>query len=237
MKILTLDTSSIVASVAIGDEEKLIAEYTINHKKTHSQKLLPMIEEVLERCELKTKDIDLFGVSLGPGSFTGLRIGITTVKVMAQALNKPVVGVSSLEGLAYNIPFFDGLICPIIDAQRESVYSAIYSWEGDKLNTVKQGDVFEVKDLLKHVKDLNKKTIFLGDGLNRFKDQIQEELPSISIFPNSSVVLPRASSILEIVKSKSKQGLVSEAKDILPIYMRKSQAERQYEARMIGCEL
>lgn len=237
MKILTLDTSSIVASVAIGDEEKLIAEYTINHKKTHSQKLLPMIEEVLERCELKTKDIDLFGVSLGPGSFTGLRIGITTVKVMAQALNKPVVGVSSLEGLAYNIPFFDGLICPIIDAQRESVYSAIYSWEGDKLNTVKQGDVLEVKDLLKHVKDLNKKTIFLGDGLNRFKDQIQEELPSISIFPNSSLVLPRASSILEIVRSKSKQGLVSEAKDILPIYMRKSQAERQYEARMIGCEL
>ena len=236
MNILVLDTYSIVASVAIGDEQKLIAEYTINHKKTHSQKLLPMIDEILKSCDLKPKDIDVFGVSLGPGSFTGLRIGLTTVKVMAQALDKPVVGVSSLEGLAHNVPYFDGLICPIIDAQRESVYSAIYSWDEGELKIVMEQDVFEVTDLIEHIKNLNQRVIFIGDGVERFKASTIESLPNISSFPSSNLLLPRAGSILEVVRKKAEKGLLEQAHEVLPIYMRKSQAERQYEARMGGCE-
>lgn len=237
MKILSLDTSSIVASVAIGDETKLMAEYSVNHEKTHSQKLLPIIHEVLKNCDMRPRDIDVFGVSLGPGSFTGLRIGITTVKVMAQALNKPVVGVSTLEGLAYNIPFYDGLICPIIDAQGESVYSALFKWESGKLHEIKEQEVLEMDELLKQVKTLNQKVIFLGDGVERFKPIISEELFNLCQFPTSTFMLPRASSILEIVRSKAERGLLQTFQEILPIYMRKSQAERQYEARMRDCEL
>ena len=236
MNILTIDTSSIVASVAIGDEQKLIAEYTINHKKTHSQKLLPMVDEMLKSCDLKAKDIDVFGVSLGPGSFTGLRIGITTAKVMAQALDKPVVGISTFEGLAYNVPYFGGLICPIIDAQRESVYSAIYSWKDNELLTLREADVLEINDLIDIIKDMNRQVIFLGDGVEKFKPIIDENIREISSFSTSNLMFPRAGAILDLVRKKYEHGLFNKAHEILPIYMRKSQAEVQYEARMMSCE-
>lgn len=128
MKVLALDTSSIVASVAVMNDGILLGEYTLNHNKTHSQKLVPIIQQLLSDLELEPFDIDLFAVSKGPGSFTGLRIAITTAKAMAYALDKPIIGVPTLDILAHNISFCQHLICPIMDARNNRVYTALYKW-------------------------------------------------------------------------------------------------------------
>ena len=130
MKILAIDTSSAVASAAILEDGKLIAEYILNNKKTHSQKIMPMIDEIIKDSDLTINDIDVFAAAYGPGSFTGLRIGVATAKALAHAVNKPLVEVSTLEGIAYNAVYSDLLLCPIMDARRNQVYNAVYKSEG-----------------------------------------------------------------------------------------------------------
>ena len=127
MRILALDTSSLVASAAILEDDKLLGEMTINHPKTHSQKLMPIIEALCTSLGLKIKDMDLIAVAGGPGSFTGVRIGLSAAKAFAQPFDIPVVMVSSLKGLAYNLPGFDGIICPILDARRGEVYAGLHT--------------------------------------------------------------------------------------------------------------
>lgn len=236
MRLLALDTSSSVATVAVMEDEKLIVETIINYKKTHSEKLMPLIEEVLGHCDLKPKDIDLFAASLGPGSFTGLRIGITTIKAMAQALDKPVVGVSALEGLAYNLAFAKGLICPIIDAQRETVYTALYKWEKTGLEEVMEQRVMPVEELINHLHNIDETIIFIGDAVDKFRDQLQANLLEKSYFPSNNFIIPRASSIAELARKKALRKEIAQASEVIPIYMRKSQAENQYEERMKGKE-
>jgi len=131
LRVLAIDTSSVVATVAIMDDEKLIGEYVLNHKQTHSQKIMPMIEELLASSELRIQDIDVFAVASGPGSFTGLRIGAATMKGLAHAMNKPIIGVSTLDGLAFNLPYCNYIISPIMDAKNEQVYNALYKWIDD----------------------------------------------------------------------------------------------------------
>ncbi|SNS47544.1 tRNA threonylcarbamoyladenosine biosynthesis protein TsaB [Anaerovirgula multivorans] len=232
MKILALDTSSIVATAAVMDDEKLMGEYILNHKKTHSQKLMPILEEILESCELSPKEIDLFGVALGPGSFTGLRIGLATIKAMAQALDKPVVGVSTLEGLAFNLVYCKALICPIIDAQRNLVYTGTYQWQQMQLQKVMEEEVVPIEELIATLKDRSQEIVFVGDALEKFQGLIQEEMKGLAMFPPSIVRMPRASSIGELARRKAERGEVYKASEILPIYMRKSQAEKQWEERM-----
>ena len=232
MKILALDTSSVVATVAVLDDEKLIGEYIINHKMTHSQRLMPMIEELLKNCEIMPDEIDVYAVSLGPGSFTGLRIGAATIKAMAQALAKPVVGIPTLEGLAYNLPFSGELICPLIDAQKNLVYSALYSWQGNRLIELMKQDVYEIETLLKILKHQNKRIIFLGDAIEKHISDIKESLGEWVVIPPVAVRMPRASSIAELAMEKAKRGELQAAGDIVPIYMRKSQAENQYEEKL-----
>ncbi|AOY75730.1 tRNA (adenosine(37)-N6)-threonylcarbamoyltransferase complex dimerization subunit type 1 TsaB [Clostridium formicaceticum] len=230
MKILALDTSSIVATVAVLDDEKLMGEYILNHKKTHSQKLMPMMEEVLKSCELSPKEIDVFAVSLGPGSFTGLRIGLATIKAMAQALDKPVVGVSTLEGLAFNLVHCEALICPIIDAQRDLVYTGGYQWK-QGFSKVVEEEVIAIEQLLMNLKSRKEKVIFLGDALEKFRELIIRELGDLAIFPPKTLTMPRASSIGELARRKVQNGELRKASEILPVYMRKSQAEKQWEER------
>ncbi|AFS77348.1 peptidase M22, glycoprotease [Gottschalkia acidurici 9a] len=153
MKVLAIDTSSTVASCAIMDDEKLLGEVILNDKTTHSQKLLPMIKQVLENCKLKPEDIDIYGAAIGPGSFTGLRIGVATIKSLAHAVEKRVVGVSSLEALALNIPFSQSLIVPIMDARRDRVFTAIYKWETEELKTIMEPDVIELSELITILKE------------------------------------------------------------------------------------
>ncbi|MBU5676718.1 tRNA (adenosine(37)-N6)-threonylcarbamoyltransferase complex dimerization subunit type 1 TsaB [Alkaliphilus sp. MSJ-5] len=233
MKLLALDTSSMTATVALLDDDKLIGEYTLNHKKNHSQKLMPMIEELINSCDLTPKDIDVFAVSLGPGSFTGLRIGIATITTMAQALNKIVVGVPTLEALAFNLFNTQGLVCPIIDAQRDLVYTGLYQWiDGHMIEVIEQ-QVLHIDELIYRLKEEEEKIIFVGDALEKFHDILKHNLREQFNVPPRRFLIPSASSVGEAAKVKIQNGLVS---DMTPIYMRKSAAEVQYEERMKGRE-
>ena len=132
MKILALDSSGLVASVSIVTEESVLAEYTLNFKKTHSQTLLPMLNEIVRRVELDLNQIDAIAISSGPGSFTGLRIGSATAKGLGLALNKPIIPVPTLEGLAYNLFGTEKVVCPMMDARRNQVYTALYEVQGEE---------------------------------------------------------------------------------------------------------
>lgn len=230
MKILALDTSSITATVALLDGEKVLGEYTLNQKKTHSQRIMPMIEELLTSLELAPKDIDAFAVSLGPGSFTGLRIGIATITAMAHALDKVIVGVPTLEALAYNLYNSRGLVCPIIDAQRDLVYAALYKWEDGEMIELMEGDIIKVDDLLSKLEKEDDKIFFVGDGLERFSDTLKAGLGERFVLPPTKLRIPSAASVGEVAKLKIQKDIVY---DILPIYMRRSEAEVEFEKRMM----
>ena len=136
MKILGMDSSGLVASIAVVENDILVAEYTVNHKKTHSQTLLPMLDEIVKMTELELDTVDVIAVAAGPGSFTGLRIGAATVKALGFALDKPVVSVPTCHGLAFNMWGTDKLVCPILDARRNQVYTGIYQFVENKLDVV-----------------------------------------------------------------------------------------------------
>ncbi len=161
MNMLAIDTSSLVATVAVMNEEKLLGEYTINSPMTHSQKLMPIIEELLSTLDLSMEDIDHIAASRGPGSFTGVRIGIATVKGLAHARNIPIIGVSSLEGLAYNIPYGEELICPIMDARRNQVYTGVYKWVDYELKEIVKEAPLSIDELMDELKKREEKVIFL----------------------------------------------------------------------------
>lgn len=229
MKVLAVDTSASVAAVAIMEDSNLLGEYIINHKKTHSQKLMPMIKEIMHDLELEPCDIDVYAASSGPGSFTGLRIGITTIKAMAYAVNKPVVSVPTLDALAYNITISDLLVCPIMDARNKQVYTALYAWEKGRQVKLTEYMGIPIEELIQIVKEKNKKTVFNGDAIDIHKDLIKAELNDNCEFAPGNIKLQRASSVAQIALIKALEGMHESCFDMVPFYLRKSQAEREYE--------
>jgi len=234
MNILGIDTSSNVATVAVLNDEKLVGEYTINNPMTHSQKLMPMIDVLLKDVSLSIRDIDYLAVSKGPGSFTGIRIGIATVKGLAQPFNTPILAVSSLEVLAYNIPFTDKLICPIMDARRDEVYSCIYKWENNVLKNLIEERAMGIEKLMESLQDRKEDVIFLGDGLKRYGEFIQNTLKERAVFTPNYVSMQRAASLVQLAFDKIKRNEIEPENHftLVPTYLRKSEAERKYEERM-----
>ncbi len=232
MKVLAIDTSSIVATAAIMDDDKLIGEYILNHKKTHSQKIMPMIKEILDSAQLEAKDIDIFAVASGPGSFTGLRIGGATMKGLAHAVDKPVIGISTLDGLAFNLPFCKYLICPIMDARREQVYNALYKWQDDTFYIVSEHRAISIEALIQELREKNEKVIFTGDGVPVFQEKLKNELGELCEVAPIAARMQRASSIAELAIEKAKNGELESYMSFAPFYLRKSQAEREYEKKI-----
>ena len=230
MKILGIDTSSNVATLAIMEDEKLICEYTLNHKRTHSVKLMPMIEEIFKACELKIEDIDLIGVCTGPGSFTGLRIGVATANALSHVKNIPICSVNTLESLAFNMNMSKGIIYPILDAQRNDVYTCKYLWEGSSLVAIDDIDVKNIDELIEEMKERPETVVVLGEAVDIYKDKFKDT-KNIYMAPNSHK-LSRASSICEIAYAKHKKGEVNNCYNVKPYYIRKSQAEVQYEEKL-----
>ncbi|HOM01491.1 MAG TPA: tRNA (adenosine(37)-N6)-threonylcarbamoyltransferase complex dimerization subunit type 1 TsaB [Acetivibrio sp.] len=236
MKILALDTSALVAAVAVMEDDRLLAEYMLNHRKTHSQQLVAMIREVLGSLELEPKDIDVFAASTGPGSFTGLRIGVTTVKAMAYATGKPVVSVPTLDAIAYNIPISSFTICPVMDARNNQVYTALYDWDetGQKRITDYMG--IPVPELVQLIKDMGKKVIFAGDAAKMHEEYFKKELGDGCKIAPGNLLLQRASSVAHIAYLKAMNNDLESCFDMVPFYLRKSQAEREYEKKFCkGC--
>ena len=227
MKVLAIESSSMVAGAAVADEDKIISEYFLNHKKTHSQTLMPVVDRVLDSCELSISDIDIFAAAQGPGSFTGLRIGISTIKGLAQSANKPVVGISTLDGLAYNMAYADGIICPIMDARREQVYTCLYEWDSVSLHRLSEYMALPLIDLINILKEKDKKVIFNGDGVSKYHDIIKEHMGENAEFAPITCRLNRASSIACLALKEASSGHIQSYMDLVPFYLRKSQAEQK----------
>jgi tRNA threonylcarbamoyladenosine biosynthesis protein TsaB len=230
MLILAIDTSSSTATTALVEDGRLLAEYTQNSGRTHSQRLMPMIDEMFKSCGKMPEDVDLYACAAGPGSFTGLRIGATAIKAMAQVFNKPIAAVPTLDALAYNLYNYDGLICPMLDAQRGAVYSALYKWENNDLIKIEDYRVIDAKELVDKLAAFHQKVAILGDGAELAIKQIEINNSNISIATVGNMQ-PRASSCAAIAKQMQDIGKLESSYSFMPVYIRKSQAEVEYEKK------
>ncbi|WP_353093027.1 tRNA (adenosine(37)-N6)-threonylcarbamoyltransferase complex dimerization subunit type 1 TsaB [Tissierella praeacuta] len=226
MKILALDTSTMMATCAVLDENRVLGEYSLNQEETHSEKLVPMVKEVLDSLDLKVSDIDLYGVAIGPGSFTGLRIGVATIKAFAHLFKKPVVGISTLEALAFNLPYGE-IVVPMIDARRDRVYTGIYTWENGKIKTIMDPDVLDIYYLLDILDKSYDKVLVNGDGSLLHKGKIQEGLKEKVRFSTIGQNFCRATSVGELALIKYNEGHTDDCYTLVPEYLRESQAQRE----------
>lgn len=225
--ILAIDGSSLVASVALANHDKVIAEYSTNQKKTHSQTLLPMIDEIMKATDTDKKEIEAVAVSKGPGSFTGLRIASATAKGISLALNIPVVAVPTLESLAYNFCTSTQIICPIMDARRNQVYTGIYRFDGMEPIIIKEQTPMDIRDLLNELRKIGETVIFLGDGVPVYKGIIEDEFEIPHIFAPNHMSRQRAASVAVLAYRYIEEGKVQTSDEHVPEYLRVSQAERE----------
>ncbi len=228
MKILSLDASATSASVCVYDnmDNKIIGEFFINTKLTHSQTLVPMIDALLNSTKLELSDIDYFAVNTGPGSFTGIRIGVSVVKGMAMALNKPCVSVSTLESMAFNfIDSEDIVVCACMDARRNQVYNALFNVIDGKIERLCEDRAISVEDLFVELPTLDKTVILVGDGAQLCYSQKSEnnniKLAGVSCRYQS------ASSVALCAEKSIQNNDVLNAASLMPTYLRPSQAERE----------
>ena len=232
MKILGIDSSGLVASAAIADEKNIIAEFTVNNKQTHSQTLLPMIEKVVDMSGIELEQIDAIAIAAGPGSFTGLRIGSATAKGIGLALKKPIVSIPTLEGLAYRVSVFDGIICPIMDARRNQVYTGIYKMDKGNLVCLSEQKAVDIHEIMEELEKYDDKVIFLGDGVEVQRDTIEKEFKKEYCFAPIHLSKQSAAAVAVLGEIYFNQGKAEDAAVHLPIYLRKSQAEREREERL-----
>ncbi len=232
MKVLGLDSSGLVASVAVVDEDNLLGEYTINHKKTHSQTLLSMLDEVVSMIELDLETIDVIAVSGGPGSFTGLRIGCATAKGLGLALKKELVNVPTVNGLAYNMAGSRALVCPLMDARRNQVYTGLFAFEQDKMQTIVEQCAVDIKEILEEVNAQGKEVVFLGDGVAVYKDIIEEQCKVPYYFAPAHLNKQRGAAIAALGMVYAKEGCTESAAMHRPEYLRLTQAERERNERL-----
>lgn len=227
MKVLALDSSGLVASVALVEDDNLVAEYTMNYKKTHSQTLLPMLDEIVRMTDTDLQEIDVIAVAKGPGSFTGLRIGAATVKGLGLALDKKIIGVPTVEGLAMNLYGTGALICPLMDARRNQVYTGIYRFRNDNLEVIKEQLATGIEEIVGALNQIGEPVVFLGDGVAVYKAILEEKLIVPYSFAPAHLNKQRAAAVAVRAMDYYALGLYEDADSFEPEYLRLSQAERE----------
>ncbi|MGM9974291.1 MAG: tRNA (adenosine(37)-N6)-threonylcarbamoyltransferase complex dimerization subunit type 1 TsaB [Clostridiaceae bacterium] len=231
MKVLSVEASGSTASVSIVSEKGTLGEINLNFKMQHSVLLMPMVEQLLKETALTISDIDGFVVSKGPGSFTGLRIGMATVKGLALGSQKPVVAVSSLDALAYNIYTEEGIICALMDALRGNVYYCLYKIESGSIIAIKDIHTCSLEELIEELKSFKEKIYFVGDGAIIHKAALRASLKD-SAFAPLHLNYPRSSSLGELGLKLLMEGKEDDLNTLAPIYLRRPQAEREYDKKM-----
>lgn len=221
-----IDTCCMAATAAIVDERVLVAQTVTNRKKTHSEMMMPQVEQMFKTAEIDPSEIDVYAAAVGPGSFTGVRIGVATAKALAQATNRPCVAVSTLEALAYSSKLFDGVIAPILDARREQVYNALFEGGKNGLSRLTKDRALALSELLEELKAIGKDVIFMGDGVFVFENQIRESLGKRAFFAPKTIAMNIGGAIAEIGAEKYKNGEGITYSELVPSYVRLSQAER-----------
>ena len=224
MKILALDSSATVASVALCEDKQLLAEYTVNNGNTHSETLLPMVESLLSNFLMTAQDIDLFAASTGPGSFTGVRIGAATLKGLAFASNKACVGVSTLEALAYNLVSYKGLICPVMNARRSQVYTALFRSDGKALERLMPDSAISISELDDILANYGESVAFCGDGYDITLSNIKKALAE---YTPERLRHQSAYSVAAVALDKYASGNFGDDAALKVDYLRPSQAERE----------
>lgn len=234
MKMLALDSSGLVASAAVVEDDITIAEYTINHKKTHSQTLLPMLDELRRMTELDLHTLDAIAVAAGPGSFTGLRIGSATAKGLGLALDIPIIPVPTVDALAFNLYGSGGLVCPIMDARRNQVYTGLYAFHKGAgqdarydMCTMEKQCAVDIAWLAGRINELDRETVFLGDGVSVYRDQLAELLRVRYSFAPACCNRQRAACVAALGAVLYEKGIAGTAAEHVPDYLRLSQAERE----------
>lgn len=231
MNILMIDTSGPACGAAIAQDGQIICEVQLTSGKTHSQRVMPMVDQALSLCEMTTADIDLFGAVVGPGSFTGVRIGVATVKALSHAAGKPCIGIDALEALAANIAAFDGVICPILDARAQQVYGAMFE-AGMPPVRLMQDTAEKLSAFLDRVEETGKTALFLGDGAAAFEGVIRERLGERAHFAPAQHRGLRAASACALAQIYAEdEANLKDCMTLLPLYLRAPQAERERAAK------
>ncbi len=218
-----------MGSVALVEDDRVISEFSLNLQTTHSQRLLPTIVQLLESSDCPIELIDGFAVALGPGSFTGLRIALSSIKGLAMASGRPVVGVSTLEALSLNLYSSRHLVCPLLDARKQEVYTALFRFDQEEnLVKLKEESVIPPEAILAEIKQT---TVFLGDGADIYRDLIRERLGSRALFAPINLRYPRAVNVARLALPLFQKGETMEIDTLIPTYLRRSEAELKFSPR------
>ncbi len=225
MLVMGIETSTMQGGVALLSEQGLLSEYLLNVKATHTERLLPSIDRVLRDAGITLGQVEGLAVAVGPGSFTGLRIGLSTAKGLAVAADKALVGVSTLEAMAWTLPFCAHLVCPILDARKGEIYCALFRHEGERLIPVMDEAALSPDTLIGRIQE---PTVFTGDGLAVYADLFKGRLKELALFPPFSQRGGRAAAVAELGRRRLLQGQRDEISDLAPRYLRPSEAELKH---------
>lgn len=231
MKILAVDTSATAASVAVAEENKLIGEFSINTALTHSQTLMPMVDELLKNTGLSVNDINAVAVNAGPGSFTGVRIGVAAVKGIAFPKNLPCVSVSTLESMAYNMLGNDCVVCSVMDARCSQVYNALFRVKGYAVTRMTDDRALSLTDLKNELQNISEKVVLVGDGAVLCSEFLGSELENIMLAPFNNRI-QTASSVAYAAFEKINNGETLTADELMPVYLRLPQAQRELNKKL-----
>ncbi|MCF8112005.1 MAG: tRNA (adenosine(37)-N6)-threonylcarbamoyltransferase complex dimerization subunit type 1 TsaB [Desulfobacteraceae bacterium] len=225
MNLLAIDTSGVACSAALLSSGRLQAEIFAGFDQTHARHVMGLINLLMQAVNIEAGEINYFGVTSGPGSFTGLRIGMATIKGLALAYGKPVAGISSLLALAYPLRFTKGLACSVIDARKSELYSEIYRFSGSDHTVVSPASVCSPDQLVSKVSGLGEPCLFTGGGATLYRDRISERLGSLASFVPDEAGQIRAGTVAELAYQSILKGGGCSAEELLPVYIRKSDAE------------
>ena len=232
MNILMIDTSGPACGVAIARDGQIVCDMQVVSGRTHSQRVMPMADTALALSDLTVSDIDVFGAVVGPGSFTGVRIGVSTVKALAHAAGKPCIGIDALEALAANAPYFDGVICPILDARAQQVYGAMFE-SGMPPRRLMDDEAEKLSLFLDRVEATGRDALFMGDGVAAMRDAIAERLGERAHFAPAQQAGLRAASACALAQVYAGAGEnIKDCMTLLPLYLRAPQAERERAAKL-----
>ncbi|MGM9647818.1 MAG: tRNA (adenosine(37)-N6)-threonylcarbamoyltransferase complex dimerization subunit type 1 TsaB [Eubacteriales bacterium] len=230
MKILAIESSALTASVAICEDNRPIAEMTLQTGNTHSDTLLPMVEQLLTHAGMSVQEIDLFAVPVGPGSFTGIRIGVSLIKGLAFDSKKPCVGTSSLEGMAYNLAGFEGILCPVMDARRNQLYNALFRFTDGKLIRLTEDRLIPATKLAAELAAYGGSVILTGEGSDILQKASADTVPYV--IPSPLMATQNAVGVAQLAFRMYREGKSVSDCELLPVYLRPSQAERERNERL-----
>lgn len=223
MLLLTIDSSTSAGSVAIVDEKKIIAKSILNLEQTQSQRLMPQIISLLDSCNYEIDQIDAVGVGVGPGSFTGIRIGLATASTLAQSLSVPIVGVSTLEAIAYNLNYSCGYVCAVIPSNRRYVFAALFSGDGHNLKREFEDTLISIDNLIDELKEIKESIYFLGD-IKEYESDLKAKLNNVKLV-DDDFSFPNPTIIAKLAEKKITEGKNKSVHEIKPNYLKRPQAE------------